>query len=138
MEKGANGLLLSDLCRLRDKPDCFDGDCAYQHRVTSMLLLRSGKALWVGTGSGHIVIFSAADLSVQLVFHRSAHPVRSIIEAKLKGANCKLVSRMCKQFMVFVDNGKTVKLVLTGCKGFRSQQQTDERIEASGQGEKVM
>ena len=56
-----------------------------QFRVTSVLLMPPNEALWVGLGSGHIIIFCPVKLTVLLVLHRSTYPVRIMAVAKLEG-----------------------------------------------------
>jgi leucine-rich repeat kinase 2 len=98
----------SDTLRSQDKTLTCGAKSVDQFRVTSLLLIPQNESLWVGLGSGHIMIFCPVKLTVLLILHRSTYPVRVMVAAKLE------------------DEGKPMQLVLTGCCGFRRQEHNDD------------
>eukprot|EP00118_Oscarella_pearsei_P021781 m.247504 g.247504 ORF g.247504 m.247504 type:complete len:2547 (+) comp40272_c0_seq11:2181-9821(+) len=89
--------------------DAFRDHCGQQHklqmewtcpyRVVSMQLI-SRESLWVGTGSGHILLYCPIKLTLLVAMCRSDQPVRCIAHA---------TGRI---------EEKLVNVALTGCRGF--------------------
>eukprot|EP00118_Oscarella_pearsei_P000403 m.4866 g.4866 ORF g.4866 m.4866 type:complete len:2830 (+) comp11455_c0_seq1:269-8758(+) len=91
----------------RHYPDPTDCQIEMACRVVSLLLIPR-ESLWVGTGSGHILLYCPIKLTSLLVMRRSVQPVR------------------CMAHAVGKIEERPVNLVLTGCLGFWQRPTSDK------------